>query len=247
MKEGNDITFRIFRFETLESTNGYAQDHLSELDNLSVIVADWQTAGRGQRGNRWLAAPGENLTFSLVLKPEALLAREQMQLTALASVALRGALLEAGFPPRIKWPNDLYVGDSKLAGMLIENRLFGDHIEASVIGIGLNVNQTAFDPCLSNPTSLKALCGRSFSCDEVLESILRHFAAWLPKIDTPALWEAYTGELYAIGERRQWKDSATGTTFYGTIKGVRRDGRLMIRLDDGTLRLPAFKEIEYIL
>jgi len=242
-----DARFSFLRFHTLESTNAWALEHLGELDNLSVIRADCQTAGRGQRGNRWLSAPGENLTFSVVLRPESLPARDQMQLTALSSVALRESLLKANYPVQIKWPNDIYFRSRKLAGMLIENRLEGDRIAASVIGIGLNVNQTGFDPTIPNPTSLRLICGGPVGCDHALEGFLGSLASWLPKLGTDELWNAYTSELWGLGTRRQWSDCATGKTFFGTITGVLKDGRLRVTMDNGTERLFAFKEIGYIL
>lgn len=247
MGSTKDKAFQIFRFDTLESTNSYAREHISELANLSVVVADCQTAGRGQRGNRWLSAPGENLTFSLVLRPDALAARDQIRLTALASVALRETVLAEGMAVRIKWPNDLYAGERKLAGMLIENTLSDGRVAASVIGIGLNVNQTDFPGELINPTSLRRLSGRSFSCAALLGGFLQQVAAWLPRLGSDELWEAYTAELFGRGERRLWTDCESGETFYGTIVGVCPDGRLEIRRDDATLARYSFKEIGYVL
>lgn len=255
MKGPKGPAFRILRFQTLPSTNGWALEHLGELDNLSVVRADCQTDGRGQRGNRWLSAPGENLTFSVVLRQDGLPglaqkglpARDQMRLTALASVALRETMCGLDIPARIKWPNDIYAGDRKLAGMLIENRLEGGRIAASVIGIGLNVNQTAFPGELMNPTSMQRLSGHPFDCDAVLEAFLERFSAWLPHLCSDGLWEAYSSDLWGLGERRQWSDCASGETFSGTLTGVSPDGRLRVTADDGTLRTFAFKEIGYIL
>ena len=242
-----DPAFHILRVQRLPSTNAWAMEQLGELDNLSVIRADCQTEGRGQRGNRWLSAPGENLTFSLVLRPSDLPAREQMQITALASVSLRETLLSQGIPAQIKWPNDIYVEGKKLAGMLIENRLELTRIAASVIGIGLNVNQEAFDPSLPNPISMRLLSGASFDCDTLLEAFLKRIAAWLPRLGSDALWEAYTRDLWGLGELRRWTDLKSGETFSGTISGVWRDGLLEVTLCDSSVRSFAFKEIAYIL
>ena len=111
MKTAIGSPWQIFRLESVPSTNSYVSERLSELDNLSVVTARCQSEGRGQRGNHWIAEPGENLTFSVLLKfPEGRLeARQQMRLTALATVALRESLREDyGIPAVIKWPNDLY-------------------------------------------------------------------------------------------------------------------------------------------
>lgn len=236
-------------FESLPSTNLYVRERLPELANLSVVTARCQTAGRGQRGNVWVSAPGENLTFSVLLRfPEGELeARLQMRLTALATVAMRDCLRERyGIDARIKWPNDIYVHDRKICGMLIENGLTGRWVTHSILGIGLNVNQTAWDPALLNPTSMHRISGKDYDPDEVLGSFLHRLQALLPSLQEDSLWQAYTADLYRLGERHAWSD-ADGTRFFGTIKGVRKDGRLEILCDDGRPRLFAFKEVGYIL
>ncbi|MBO7365548.1 MAG: biotin--[acetyl-CoA-carboxylase] ligase, partial [Bacteroidales bacterium] len=166
--------FGIKWLDEIDSTNSEALRHIEELDNLSVIAARNQTAGRGQRGNRWVVEPGANLTFSLVLKfaPGELRVADFFSITEAAAVAMaRLPMVDA----RIKWPNDIYVRDRKLCGMLIENGSAGEWLTYSVVGIGLNVNQTAFDPELTNPTSLKKISGKDYSTDEILGIILTEF------------------------------------------------------------------------
>ena len=236
-------TWHIKWFDTLDSTNDEAARHLSAYDNLSVVAAREQTAGRGQRGNRWLSRPGENLTFSLVLKPRQLAAAGQMGLTALASVAVREYLLSEGVPARIKWPNDLYVGDRKIGGMLIENGLEGPWIRHSIIGIGLNVNQRAFPPGLLNPTSMALCTHRTFCPEEELPRLLSFFR--VDALGSPALWEAYTRDLYRKGERHEWS-LPDGSTLTGALQDVLPDGRMVLETPAGQ-RFFAFKEIGYIL
>ena len=241
--------WQIFRLESVPSTNSYVSERLPELDNLSVVTARCQSDGRGQRGNHWLAEPGQNLTFSVLLKfPEGRLeARQQMRLTALATVSLRDCLREDyGIPAVIKWPNDIYVHDRKISGMLIENGLSGRWITHSILGIGLNVNQTGWDPSLLNPTAMRRITGLSYDLDDVLGHFLDRLRLLLPELTEESLWQRYTADLYRLGERHAWSD-ADGQHFYGTIKGVRKDGRLEILCDDGFLRLFAFKEIQYVL
>ena len=236
-------TWHIKWFDSLDSTSSEVRRHIPAYDNLSVVAAREQTAGRGQRGNRWLSQAGENLTFSLVMKPERLAARDQMQLTALASVAVRSYLLAEGIPARIKWPNDIYVVDRKICGMLIENTLEGPWIRHSVIGIGLNVNQTVFPPGLPNPTSMALCTHRTFDLEEELPRLLSFFR--VDALGMPSLWEAYTGELYRLGESHEWS-LPEGSILKGTIKGVRQDGRLILETTEGE-RLFSFKEIGYVL
>jgi BirA family biotin operon repressor/biotin-[acetyl-CoA-carboxylase] ligase len=161
----------IIWLESADSTNEECKRHISDLDNLSVVAALSQTCGKGQRGNVWISDPGKNLTFSIVLKfpfnvkaglLEPMHAYDQFVFSEIAALAVVDLLAEHGIQAKIKWPNDIYIGDRKICGILIENSLRGEWIQHSIIGIGLNVNQRNFDVTLSNPTSMM-LCGE-FSC-----------------------------------------------------------------------------------
>ena len=232
-------------FEELDSTNEELLRHISAYDNLSVVAALRQTAGRGQRGNRWLSADGENLTFSILLQPAALPATEFMALTYLATLSVKDWLCRQGVSAVIKWPNDIYVGRRKICGMLVENRLSGDCIAASVIGIGLNLNQTTFPGELVNAVSLKQLTGQDYPLEETLEALLAgfNFAA----LDSPSgrtrLWESYQEGLFQQGRECLYRDLFTGEEFRGTIQGATREGRLL--MEDG--KAFSFKEIGYII
>ena len=161
----------IIWLESVDSTNEECKRHISDLDNLSVVAALSQTCGKGQRGNVWISDPGKNLTFSIVLKfpfnvkaglLEPMHAYDQFVLSEIAALAVVDLLAEHGIQAKIKWPNDIYIGDRKICGILIENSLRGEWLQHSIIGIGLNVNQRNFDVTLPNPTSMM-LCGE-FSC-----------------------------------------------------------------------------------
>ena len=165
MSKKHDIIW----LESVDSTNEEAKRHISDIDNLSVLSALEQTAGRGQRGNRWTSAPGENLMFSIVLKFSCdpagsshgllhqLPARDQFVLNEITSLAVVDFLSMHGISAKIKWPNDIYVGSKKICGILIENCLRGSGVSSSIIGIGLNINQRNFNVNLPNPTSM-AVC-----------------------------------------------------------------------------------------
>lgn len=141
-------------FENIDSTNLEANRNLSFLEDLSVIAAKNQTAGRGQRGNKWKSASSLNLTFSVLIKPSNLLAINQFAISQISSLAVLDYLSIYGVHAKIKWPNDIYVGDLKICGILIENKLHADKVSASVIGIGININQNFFENDIPNPTSL---------------------------------------------------------------------------------------------
>ena len=165
---------KIYWHDVLDSTNSEVRRHLDELDNLSVTAAVEQTAGRGRGGHRWASEPGENLTFSVLFRfgsPELaeLDVKDALLITQAVTVALVDFFESEGLSPRIKWPNDIWIGDRKICGILIENTVDGGKISASIAGIGINLNQTAFDPALPNPCSLSALTGRKYDVKDSLE------------------------------------------------------------------------------
>jgi len=150
------------------------------MDNLSVIATVEQTAGRGQGTHTWHATPGLNLTFSLLYKPQDLSVKDILCITCATTLGLRDYLLEKGVTARIKWPNDIWVEDRKICGILIENTLDGDKVRHSIIGIGFNLNETDWPQELPNPVSLKELTHRDYSPADELpvlkEKICRRFS-----------------------------------------------------------------------
>jgi len=139
---------------SIDSTNEEAKRRISDIDNLSVVSALEQTSGRGQRGNAWDSTPGENLLFSIVLKSPSIKAEEHFALNEITALSVIDFLSTYGVKAKIKWPNDIYVGEKKICGILIENSFLGRDISSSIIGIGLNINQRNFNVRLPNPTSL---------------------------------------------------------------------------------------------
>ena len=244
---------RINWYDSLDSTNSEALRRISTLDNLSVIAAREQTAGRGQRGNRWCSEPGENLTFSIVVQfgsegLSPLPVREQFNLNFVSTLAVHEFLTAAGISVRIKWPNDIYSLDRKICGMLIENGLSGDSLAYSVIGIGVNLNQRCVPVELVNPTSLARLTGQRYPLEESLEKLLECFERWLTHLyDTEMLREEYLKHLYRLGDKCEYVDCTTGASFLGTITGLTPEGLLLLTLPDGTVRSYAFKEISYVI
>ena len=241
---------RIKWLEEADSTNNVLLRHIRDYDNLSVVAAVTQTAGRGQRGNRWVSVPGDNLTFSLLLKPQGLPVREVMALTCLATLAVRDTLREEGVAAVIKWPNDIYVGKRKICGMLVENGLEGADIGWSVIGIGINLNQTEFPGEVLNPTSLKRLTGRSYELQPFLEKVCEAMEQLLPELETAegrkGLLNAYERDLFQKDSLASYRDIASGVEFTGIIRGVTPEGLLRIEAE-GRERTFGFKEISYIL
>lgn len=150
MKNNPDIIW----LDVAESSNDEARKAIDSLDNLSVVAVRCQTSGRGQGTNSWESAPGENLTFSIVLKDLNILPKEQIVISQITALSVVELLEKHGIEAKIKLPNDIYVGSKKICGILIENTLCSNKIRWSIIGIGINVNQTVFPTHLPNPTSI---------------------------------------------------------------------------------------------
>jgi BirA family biotin operon repressor/biotin-[acetyl-CoA-carboxylase] ligase len=240
----------------LDSTNNEASRRISSLANLSVLATFNQTAGRGQRGNTWHAAPGENLTFSMVLKfgPGALpplRANRQFRISQAASLGLLDFLAEGGISCTVKWPNDIYAGRKKICGMLVENVLAGEYLNASVVGIGLNVNQREFPPSLVNPTSMACLTCLHYDIKELLPRLCEHLRVRFEALQNEdtylLLAREYTNSLFQLGSVQDYVDCASGALFSGTIVGVTETGRLLLQTQEGNLRDYAFKEVNYII
>lgn len=237
---------RIIWYDTVDSTNAEALRRASALENMTVIAAREQTAGRGQRGNTWTSAPGENLTFTILFKygsqPES---GALVRLNMAAALAVRNFLRAEGVDAVIKWPNDVYVGTRKICGMLIENRLAPTD-SVSAVGIGINLNQTTFPASLPNPVSLRSLTGRTSAVEPALERFLPFLTALLEK-DCDFLSD-YCSALFQKDAECSYRDLRTGEVFRGTITGVAPDGRLRLRPSRSDRELIFdFKEIGYIL
>lgn len=237
--------------ETVDSTQDEIRRQLKVLANLSVVAALNQTAGRGQRGNRWETRPGENLTFSLLLRPgqdgiRPVPAADQFLLSEIATLALFRTLSDYGIPSRIKWPNDIYSGDRKICGMLIENSLLQENVSCSIIGIGLNVNQVQFNPALMNPVSMSKITGETYDIREVLDRFLGHFSEELD-CERPLIRQRYLSHLYRFGELHSYTDCKSGEVFEGTITGISKRGLLRVGMPDGIIKEFGFKEISYII
>ncbi|MBR1733136.1 MAG: biotin--[Alloprevotella sp.] len=216
-----------------------------------LLSTDLQRAGRGQRGTHWESENGKNLLFSLLLHPTAFPANRQFILSQAAALALLDTANAACYGDSseefaLKWPNDLYHGDHKLAGMLIEHDLLGTCIARTVIGIGLNVNQSAFHGDAPNPTSLSTITGHEHNRFLLLEAFLHHLDRRLAEAvtDAPGLNAKYHARLYRRTGLHSYRDGQGD--FHAEIAGVLPDGRLQLRRTDGSLSSYAFKEVQYL-
>lgn len=236
---------RLIRFDSLESTNKYCEIlDLQQVEDFTCFWALEQTDGIGQRGNHWASAPGENLTFSLVLHPTFLPADRQFKLTEALSLAVVDFLspLSSHLSPLIKWPNDIYVDGKKICGTLVSTRLVGNSIASAVCGIGLNVNQCEFPAWVPHPTSLALSTGQQYELEpllrQVLQCIEKRYNDLKSGIDLDA---EYLTRLLNLGAPARYKYKEEEIT--ATITGIDTFGHLLLDADDGRRLCCGMKEI----
>lgn len=237
----------------IDSTSTELRRRMSaeELPHGYCISADFQTAGHGQATNHWESEDGKNLLFSLLLRPSVIPASEQFVITEIVTLAIINALQDyIRQRITIKWPNDIYVGDKKLCGILIENALCGPTIDTCIVGIGININQELFVSDAPNPISLKQLNGRDNDREEIFEeiyqNILRYYDYladnWQNNDIKQSLHYEYMNNLY---RRTGYHNYSTpeGEHFRAEIEDIGPQGHLTLRLESGELRTLAFKEV----
>lgn len=193
---------RIKWMKDTDSTNSELRRHISELDNLSVIAAASQSAGRGQGAHSWFSSPGANLTFSILYEHNALDASDAILVTCVTTLGIRDYLMSRGVETRIKWPNDIWAGDRKICGILIENILEGRSVMRSIVGVGLNLNETDWPSDLPNPVSLKELTGEDYNPETELETlteaICRRFGQMATKDGRLGLQEEFEKFMFRL-------------------------------------------------
>jgi len=229
------------------STNEEAQKLLKNKKTIEgeVVIAETQLSGKGQRGNKWESEPGKNLTFSIILKPTSIKIPDQFGLHIITSLAIYDSLYSIlGKKLKIKWPNDIYYGDRKLGGILIENAIRANSIENAIIGIGLNVNQTEFS--MAKATSLAEICLQKFDKNDMLERILLNLEKRYLKVKldgTEQFFDQYKLRLYKYQTQHSFKDISG--SFKGKIINIDKSGQLMIETED-QIRSYSFKEVEFL-
>lgn len=259
MKPNPDIfPFPLVALDETDSTNRYLGNlcdaRPDAVPEFTTVSAEYQTAGKGQRGNSWEAELGKNLLFSLLLRPLFLEARHQFVLSQLVSLALKEELesLLLTQEVSIKWPNDIYWRDRKVCGILIENDLTGAYIGRCICGIGLNVNQETFRSDAPNPVSLKQVTGREHDRHGLLAAVVGRIACYYEGLrsDESGAWEGEIASRYAHSLfRRQGfhpYEDASGR-FLARLLRVDPDGRFVLEDEGGRERGYLFKEVQYIV
>ena len=232
--------------DTIDSTNNYAMELIRDkkaMNGMAVFSAH-QTKGKGQRGKEWKDEGGESLSCSFIIEPEIYGLTHHFHLIALTASAIR-KVVEATIriPVHIKWPNDIYVGDQKAGGILIESVTRGKDWRYAVIGFGINVNQKHFDEKLPNPVSLRQLTGKNYDIKRLAEDCLNIILKDLTRRSFTEMLSQYSKYLYKLNQTISLStDSGIITDL---MKGVTEEGLLLI--GEQTLRVFEPGEVQWIL
>jgi len=241
--------FRLIRLDEVESTNNYATSLLAseKVEEGTVILTFRQTHGRGYSKNVWESEDFKNLTFSLILLPRFLPASDQFLISQAVSLGLADFLQSKTDGVSIKWPNDLLIDNKKVAGILIENIVSGLNLYTSVIGIGININQTLFNGHLPHATSLSLVTGRQYPLTETLNLIIGEIMKWyklLKEDHAGTIQKTYLDHLFRIGEKSGFLRE--DQVFEAQIMGIDEYGQLLLKDSSGKTEAYPFKSVEMI-
>ena len=246
--------------QTYSTSTLLREQYSDALPHLYTIRTDFQTAGRGQAGNSWESEEGKNLLFSTLLRYEGILATKQWRLSMLVAVALWETL--AKYLPQkqltIKWPNDIYFGDKKLVGILIENSLSGPYVGYSIVGIGVNVNQTKWMSNAPNPISMQEITGKEYDVEALLNEWISSMKSW-EIVKTEDIRAAYMQRLY---RRHGWHwfverevsiaptaiaEKGIENSFLAEIVTITEQGELLLKNENNEQKTYHFKQIRFVL
>ena len=238
--------------EEVDSTNSYVSLHAPELEDMTMVAAHSQTAGRGQRGNSWESEPGRNLTFTLLARELPVAPADQFAISEGVALAVADYLRGEGIEAEVKWPNDIYVADRKISGILIEHSLTGTKIEQTRIGVGLNVNQTEFRSDAPNPVSMSQLTGKNYDISRVAAGVGVCLERRLSMLGDPQgrkmLHDEFKGRLWRRDGVHPFRRRDNGEEFAGSIEDVLPQGPIRIRdTQRGEVTDYMFKEVEFLL
>lgn len=245
---------KIMWLNDVESTNSFLAEKIQKKGSLPhgfVVCADYQSAGRGQGSNQWESERAKNLLFSLLLKPQSVTVLNQFIISQVVALSLRDTVEKfLQHKVSIKWPNDIYVGDKKIAGILIENFLQGTKIKQSIVGVGLNVNQTSFTSDAPNPISMYQVANIKFDCRVILADFLSHIQAYFTDNiieNSETIRNLYWKHLYRNEGFYPFEDR-NNRQFYAKIKTILPNGHLVLeRKNNLECFTYAFKEVRFCL
>ena len=238
--------------DSTPSTNTLMAREFTDAAHGTVLMATAQTAGRGQRGNSWESEPGKNVSMSVMLRPHNIAAAQQFCISEAVALAVAQTLdsrLAPANTATIKWPNDIYVGDKKIAGILIENSLSGTHIDRCIAGIGININQQHFLSDAPNPTSLIHYTGEATDTVAFAKEVADRILAFMDELeqDNTSLHEQYMSKLWRRQGLYPYRDAASGEIFQASIDDIAPSGHIALLDSGGRRRIYAFKEVAALI
>lgn len=236
--------------EQVGSTNNYATGQVreNEVEEGTVFLAVSQTTGRGQQTNRWESEDGKNLTLSIVLHPDFLEIKDQFLLSKVVCLGIEAFLRKYVDMVSIKWPNDIYVGNKKICGILIENAIMSGRFSSSVVGIGININQAKFVSDAPNPVSLFQLTGDTYDLNLVLQEMLEQIDSFYCKLidgNVDEINELFESKLFRLNTWHYFQDEKH--EYRGRIIGVNEIGQLKVEEEGGEINEYHFKEVFYLI
>ncbi|OJV16573.1 MAG: biotin--[acetyl-CoA-carboxylase] ligase [Dyadobacter sp. 50-39] len=240
---------KVIYLPTCHSTNDIAAEivHAGLFEEGTVVITDNQVKGRGQRGTAWNANAGENLTLSVVLTPGFLPIQEQFLISQITALAIRGYLGSYVPDTRVKWPNDIYMNNRKSCGVLIENSLQGSRFATSIVGIGVNINQSVFEN--EYATSLARETGQTFVLADEFHKLLKSLDAWYVRLRSGSQNDVIRREYlrYLYGYQQDVKFLYNGNITSGSVTDVTKLGKLRVRLANEPEEMDfGLKEIEWV-
>ena len=242
--------FHVIALDEVSSTNDYLKElnRKEELHENVVVITKSQPGGKGQGSNSWESESGKNLTFSLLLQPSFLPAEKMFLVSKVVSLGLVDCLNSYGKKFAIKWPNDMYYQNKKVAGILIENQLLGNCLKFSVIGIGLNVNQQFFLSDAPNPISMYSVFNKSFELKETLDCLLNHIHIWYEKLQEGLYHEINNSYFQHLYRNSGFHEFRVGEkSIYAKINAVHEDGKMILKPRAGDEQEFYFKEVAFVI
>jgi BirA family transcriptional regulator, biotin operon repressor / biotin---[acetyl-CoA-carboxylase] ligase len=239
----------IIKLDCVDSTNNYATQRIVRegWNEGTIVLANEQSKGKGQKNNSWESEKGKNLLASIVLYPNFLPVQSQFEVSKVVALAVHDVISLYVDNVTIKWPNDIYIGDRKISGILIENAIIGNEISWVIAGIGININQIEFRSDAPNPVSLSMITGREYNLDEITKQFLHSISYWykLLKSNTVGIIDkSFLEKLYRFNEEVQFRDDEE--IFTGKIIGVNELGQLIIEKQNGMVKAYGFKEVAFL-
>lgn len=239
-----------------DSTNNWLANNENELPTTVLVSCREQTSGRGQRGNSWESEKDSNITASILFHPVAFPAFAQFLISETVALSIVEFLDEMGIKAKVKWPNDIYVGDKKICGILVEHVVTGRNISRTIAGFGININQKEFRSPAPNPISVSTITGKNYDIKDLLSRLKKIFEKNLCLFEKEDLWWSSREKIHNAFMKNLWRgdsnfypffDKIQGKNIEARIKSVGHDGILTIETTDGDEINYAFKEVEFII